>query len=119
VVGAVNDHLTSWRGTYRTTELLSGETTYVLSNAGHIASLVNPRGNPRASYFTGSGAGGVDADTWRANAKKQSGTWWEAWADWTTQRAGGEMDARPELGSLNHPVLDTAPGLYVRDRLPA
>jgi polyhydroxyalkanoate synthase subunit PhaC len=119
VMGALNDHLTPWRGTYRTTELLSGETTYVLSNAGHIASLVNPPGNPRASYLTGSGAGSVDADAWRADAEKRSGTWWEAWADWTIQRAGAEVDARPELGSLNHPVLDAAPGLYVRNNLPA
>ena len=27
--------------------------TFALSNAGHIASLVNPPGNPKASYFTG------------------------------------------------------------------
>lgn len=43
VMGALTDHLTPWRGTYRTTELTSGRSTYVLSNAGHIAALVNPR----------------------------------------------------------------------------
>ena len=40
-------------GCYRTTQLLSGDSTFALSNAGHIASLVNPPGNPKASYFTG------------------------------------------------------------------
>jgi poly[(R)-3-hydroxyalkanoate] polymerase subunit PhaC len=42
-VGAVTDHLTPWKSTFRTTQLVSGDCTYVLSNSGHIASLVNPR----------------------------------------------------------------------------
>jgi hypothetical protein len=50
--GAVTDHLTPWKGCYRTTQLLSGPMTFVLSNSGHIQSLVNPPGNPKASYYT-------------------------------------------------------------------
>lgn len=116
VVGAVNDHLTPWRGTYRTTQLLGGEdTTFVLSNAGHIASLVNPPGNPKASYFTGSGAGRLGADEWRAGAKQCTGSWWEIWADWTQDRSGALIDAPTDLG----PVLAEAPGLYVRDLVSA
>ena len=53
VTGALTDHLTPWEGCYRSTQLLSGPTTFVLSNAGHIQSLVNPPGNPKASYWTG------------------------------------------------------------------
>ena len=29
-----------------------GDSTFALSNAGHIAGLVNPWGNPKATYFT-------------------------------------------------------------------
>ena len=47
VTGAVTDHLTPWKGCYRTTQLLGGEATFVLSYSGHIASLVNPPGTPR------------------------------------------------------------------------
>ena len=119
VVGAVNDHLTPWRGTYRTTELMSGEATYVLSNAGHIASLVNPPGNPKASYFTGDGAGSVDADAWREGAVQHRGSWWEAWADWTVVRSGDQVAAPSSLGSAEHNILAEAPGLYVRDQLPS
>jgi polyhydroxyalkanoate synthase len=43
VTGAVADHLTLWKGCYRTTQLLGGDSTFVLSHSGHIASLVNPR----------------------------------------------------------------------------
>jgi hypothetical protein len=50
VTGAVADHLTPWKGCYRTTQLLGGDSTFVLSNSGHIASLVNPPANPKARY---------------------------------------------------------------------
>src|SRR5207249_10428377 len=53
VTGAIADHLTPWQGCYRTTQLLGGESTFVLSHSGHIASLVNPPGNPTAHYWTG------------------------------------------------------------------
>jgi polyhydroxyalkanoate synthase subunit PhaC len=118
VTGAVNDHLTPWTGCYRTTELLSGPSTFVLSNAGHIASLVNPPGNPKASYWVG-GKAGTDADEWLQTAEKRTGTWWEAWADWMLERSGEERPAPDAPGNAAHPPLEPAPGSYVRDRRPA
>jgi polyhydroxyalkanoate synthase subunit PhaC len=116
VTGAVTDHLTPWTGCYRTVRLLSGPSTFVLSNAGHIASLVNPPGNPKASYYLG---GSVDGDPqeWLATATKHTGSWWEAWADWINERSGPLIGA-PSVGSAEHPPLVNAPGLYVRDLLP-
>ena len=119
VMGAVNDHLTPWRGTYRTTELTTGPTTFVLSNAGHIAALVNPPGSPKASYFVGAGEGTVDADTWRKAAEQKSGSWWQEWADWTISYSGVKVSAPKTLGGAEQPVLTDAPGLYVRDQLPS
>jgi polyhydroxyalkanoate synthase len=49
----MTDHLTPWKGCYRTTHLLSGPMTFVLSTSGHIQSLVNSPGNPKASYYAG------------------------------------------------------------------
>nr|WP_231373549.1 alpha/beta fold hydrolase [Nocardia sp. 348MFTsu5.1] len=113
VVGAVNDHLTPWKGTFRTAELLGGDNTYVLSNAGHIASLVNPPGNPKASYFVGSMDSG-GPDEWLEGATKKAGSWWENWADWVTERAGRRVEAPTSLGSAQHPPQCAAPGTYVR-----
>ena len=118
VAGAVNDHLTPWRGTYRTTQLLSGPSEFILSNAGHIQALVNPPGNPKASYFSGP-TPGPDPDEWLRAATKTSGTWWTHWTDWLLQRSGEERTAPTALGNSDHPPLEDAPGLYVRDRLPA
>jgi polyhydroxyalkanoate synthase len=118
VTGATTDHLTPWRGCYQTTQLLSGQSTFVLSNAGHIASLINPPGNPKSHYFAGPEPVG-DADSWYASAKKQTGTWWEHWADWVGERSGAERRAPSNTGSRRHPNVEPAPGSYVRNQVPA
>jgi polyhydroxyalkanoate synthase len=118
VTGGITDHLTPWDGCYRTTQLLSGPSTFVLSHAGHIQSLVNPPGNPKASYHTG-GTPGPDAQAWRASAERHTGTWWEPWARWVLDRSGEERPAPEALGSTEHPPLEPAPGSYVLDRRPA
>jgi polyhydroxyalkanoate synthase subunit PhaC len=117
VTGALTDHLTPWKGCYQTTGLLGGPATFVLSYSGHIASLVNPPGNPKAHYWTG-GPPGADPEQWLARAEKHQGSWWEAWADWITARAGQRQPQPDSLGSERHPVLGPAPGLYVRDMAP-
>ncbi|MGW0020739.1 PHA/PHB synthase family protein [Rhodococcus sp. NPDC003382] len=117
VSGAIADHLTAWRSCYRTTQLLGGDTEFVLSFSGHIASLVNPPGNPKAHYWTG-GTPGPDPDTWLEHAERQQGSWWEAWADWAIARSGEETAAPAAPGSDRYPPLEAAPGRYVRD-LPA
>ena len=57
VVGAINDHIVPWHGSYKTGGLLGGNVRYVLSSGGHIAGIVNPPG-PKAWYeaadYTGS-----------------------------------------------------------------
>jgi len=117
VTGAVTDHLTPWKGCYRTTQLLGGPSTFVLSHSGHIASLVNPPGNPKAHYWTG-GVPGEDPEQWLAGAGKQQGSWWEAWAEWVIARSGDRRPRPGHLGSERYPVLSPAPGLYVCDLVP-
>jgi polyhydroxyalkanoate synthase len=117
VTGALTDHLTPWDGCYRTTQLLSGPSTFVLSYSGHIQSLVNPPGNPKAHYWTG-GQPGPDPEAWRAAAERHAGSWWEPWADWMLERSGDEVPAPSATGSAAHPPLEPAPGSYVRDRRP-
>ena len=111
--GATTDHLTPWKGCYRTTQLLSGPITFVLSNSGHIQSLVNPPGNPKASYYT-SQQPRHDPDQWLATATKHTGSWWEAWADWIIPHSGAERPASQSLGSSAFEPMTEAPGDYVR-----
>ena len=116
VMGAVADHLTPWRTTYQTTQMLGGETVYALSSAGHIASLVNPPGRPRMSYTIAPTLPGEHADDWRERAETRQGSWWEAWAEWLLERSGATVDAPPAPPADRTPPLGRAPGRYVFEK---
>jgi polyhydroxyalkanoate synthase len=116
VTGATTDHLTPWKGCYQATQLMSGPTTFILSNAGHIQAQVNPPGNPKAHYFAGP-APGPNPEVWLAASERHQGTWWDHWADWALERCPAEVPAPTDLGNADHPVLAPAPGTYVHQRL--
>ncbi len=68
VTGGLSDHLTPWDGCYRATQLLPGQSTFVLSPTGHIQTQVSPPGNPKSHYFVG-GEPGPDPHEWRAHRR--------------------------------------------------
>jgi polyhydroxyalkanoate synthase len=115
ITGALTDHLTPWKACYRSTQLLGGGSSFVLSNSGHIASLVNPPGNPKSSFWLGPKPG-PDPDQWLEAATKHTGTWWEVWAEWNLKRGGRKRAASKGPGSARHPALAAAPGEYVLQR---
>jgi polyhydroxyalkanoate synthase subunit PhaC len=112
VVGALTDHITPWKACYRTPALLGGESQFVLSSSGHIQALVNPPGNPKASFLTNA-ALPEDPDEWLASAVEQQGTWWDHWLDWLGARSGDLRQAPRRLGTSSYPPLEPAPGRYV------
>jgi polyhydroxyalkanoate synthase len=118
VTGATTDHITPWKGCYQTTQLLGGHNTFVLSNAGHIASLVNPPGNLKAHFYVGPEPG-PDPDQWQAESERRPGTWWEHWADWALVRSGDARRAPTKEGSRKFPPIEPAPGAYIRDLEPS
>ncbi len=115
VVAGVADHITPWENCYATTRLLGGDTRFVLSTSGHVAALVNPPGNPKASYRTGP-RGLEEAQDWLASAETHKGTWWQDVAAWLEARSGGRVPAPDALGGPTLPPLHPAPGTYVLDK---
>ncbi|MEE6165199.1 MULTISPECIES: PHA/PHB synthase family protein [unclassified Mycolicibacterium] len=115
VIGGVADHICPWQATYRSAQLLgSKDNTYVLSTSGHIAALVNPPGNPKASFR----AGAVDdstADEWLTENEPQKDSWWPHYIAWLTERSGPEVDAPQALGGPGYQPLAPAPGTYVHE----
>jgi polyhydroxyalkanoate synthase len=106
------DHIVSWRAAYATTQVLGGPVEFVLSNAGHIQSMVNPVGGAKASYREGPEAG-PDPNRWLAGSTEHRGSWWEHWIGWLAERSGDRSPAPTEQGSAAHPPLGPAPGTYV------
>ncbi len=86
VVAGVADHLCPWQSCYETTQLLGGKSRFVLSNSGHIAALVNPPSNPKATFQT-SEDDLPDADEWLKEARSESGSWWPDYAHWLAERS--------------------------------
>ena len=110
--GGTTDHLTPWNGCFASARLLGGPSTFVLTNTGHIQTLVAPPGNKKSRYWTGPEPTG-DAGAWRERATEHEGTWWDHWAGWIDERSGKWQKAPAELGSAVHPPLAPAPGTYV------
>ena len=117
VVGAINDHIVPWHGSYKSTGLMGGDVRYVLSSGGHIAGIVNPPG-PKAWYEVADAADGAqktspaDAEAWQVTASRHRGSWWEDWAVWSDARAGEHVKP-PSMGSKRHRPIADAPGEYV------
>jgi polyhydroxyalkanoate synthase subunit PhaC len=115
VIAGIADHLCPWQSCYRTTQLLGGQVTFVLSTSGHIASMVNPPGNPKATFQVAD-ENPADAAQWLAEASTVAGSWWPHYSAWLAARSGGDKKSRATAGSKEFAVLGPAPGTYVHDR---
>jgi poly[(R)-3-hydroxyalkanoate] polymerase subunit PhaC len=115
VVAGLTDHITPWQGCYETAKLYGERTTFLLANSGHIQSLLNPPGNPKACFWSGA-TGPADAEMWREQAAKHSGSWWPHWLDWIKARSGALAGVPATLGNEQHQPLEPAPGRYVMER---
>ena len=111
-VAGIADHITPWQSNYRSTQLLGSEPRFVLSTSGHIASLVNPPGNEKASYQVND-TNPPEAEAWLRGATTHKGTWWDDYVAWLGERSGTEKPAPKRLGGKGYKTLDPAPGVYV------
>ncbi|MWV12364.1 class II poly(R)-hydroxyalkanoic acid synthase [Pseudomonas sp. R-28-1W-6] len=114
-VAGINDHITPWDSVYRSALLLGGDSRFVLSNSGHIQSILNPPGNPKATYLDNGKLSG-DHRAWYYDAKKQEGSWWPEWLAWIQQRSGERRETVLSIGNSKYPAMEAAPGTYVHVR---
>ncbi|WP_405064750.1 alpha/beta fold hydrolase [Kribbella sp. NBC_01510] len=115
VLAAIADHITPWENCYRSAQLFGGTTRFVLSTSGHIAALVNPPGNPKASFHTNDDLTS-DAKVWLEGSDVHPDTWWTDLGLWLDERCGAQRPAPKALGSHRLSVLAEAPGTYVFDK---
>ena len=112
-LSAEQDHIAPWRSSYMGALLPGGDVRFVLSNSGHIAGIVNPP-SPKSIHYVVEGDQPLPetADEWLAAATMHPVTWWEDWAKWIGERAGG-MRKPPRMGSRKYRPIADAPGTYV------
>ena len=112
VAAGMTDHITPWQTCYRTTQLVSGHSQFVLCSSGHIQTVVADPKHPRLGYYVNPETP-PDAEQWMAGAKRHEGSWWEHWAGWLADRSGEQIAAPKSVGSRRFPAKEAAPGTYV------
>ena len=114
-VAGTTDHITPWESCYKSAGLFGGKCEFVLSNSGHIQSILNPPGNPKARYMTNSEMYG-SPKAWQESATKHADSWWLHWQNWLAERSGKSKKAPANLGNKSNPPGAAAPGTYVHER---
>ncbi|MCO7503705.1 MULTISPECIES: class II poly(R)-hydroxyalkanoic acid synthase [unclassified Pseudomonas] len=114
-VAGTNDHITPWKSCYKSAQLFGGKVEFLLSNSGHIQSILNPPGNPKSRYMTSSEMP-AQADDWQENSTKHTDSWWLYWQAWLAERSGALKPAPAKLGNKAYPSAEASPGTYVHER---
>ena len=112
MVAGVTDHITPWKACYRNVRIMGGDVEFILSNSGHLQSLLNPPGNPKAKYYTNKEFP-PRADRWLEGAEATNASWWLRWNEWLGERSGEMKNSPKKLGNKAFPPISQAPGEYV------
>ncbi len=112
VVAGRTDHITPWKTCYRSTQMVSGHSQFVLVSSGHIQTVVADPKHRGLGYYLNP-ATPPDPEEWLAHAERHEGSWWEHWAGWLGERSGDQSAAPASLGNARFPAQDPAPGRYV------
>ena len=106
------DHIAPWLHCWRgVAHMGSADKTFVLSESGHIAGIINPPGRIKYGHYISDAGFEGTAEEWRAVAQHAPGTWWPHWQEWLAAHSGPMVSAR-------HPAhsLAPAPGTYVHEK---
>ncbi|HDZ3698476.1 TPA: class I poly(R)-hydroxyalkanoic acid synthase [Vibrio vulnificus] len=116
-ISTKEDHIALWQGTYRGALNMGGNKTFVLGESGHIAGIVNHPAKNKYGFWVNDNLD-ESADEWLSNAQHKEGSWWTHWDQWLTQFNPAEKVLPYRQGSEVNPVMDVAPGSYVKQVLP-
>jgi len=111
-VACETDHIAAWKSCYAgVTQMGSRSKTFILSESGHIAGIVNPPSKKKYGHYTNDRILPTP-EAWQEAAVFHEGSWWPRWGAWLAKRSGKKVPAR-QPGDSTHSVLCDAPGEYV------
>ena len=118
VYASKEDHIVPWTTAYASTQILKGDSTFVLGASGHIAGVINPPAKKKRNYWVHTGQAPLDddADRWFETAESVPGSWWPRWNEWLAQYGGTQINARKKLGNAEFTPIEDAPGAYVKEK---
>lgn len=105
------DHIAPWKDSWRgVAQMGSEDKTFILSESGHIAGIVNPPSKKKYGHYMGGRDFSKDHRAWKESSSFSPGSWWPRWGEWLAERAGPMVAAR-DTGEGMTP----APGTYVHE----
>tara|TARA_R110000764_G_scaffold188350_1_gene273709 strand:- start:8745 stop:10550 length:1806 start_codon:yes stop_codon:yes gene_type:complete len=114
-IACETDHIAPWKDSFRGVQQMgSKQKTFVMTQSGHIAGIVNPPSKKKYGHYTNTDLSG-DHAAWLEGAQFHEGSWWPRWGAWLKKRSGKLVSARMP-GDSTHPVLCDAPGTYVSNK---
>ncbi len=112
-IACETDHIAAWPSCYAgVRQMGSRSKTFIVSESGHIAGIVNPPSKNKYGHYTNSDWPEAAAD-WREGAEFHEGSWWPTWEKWLASRSGKQVEARAVGTHKDYPALAPAPGIYV------
>ena len=114
-IACETDHIAAWKDCYRGVQQMGSRSrTFIVSESGHIAGIVNPPSKKKYGHYTNSDLT-LSADDWLKTADFTEGSWWPVWEKWLAKKSGKLVPARAP-GDDAHPPIAPAPGTYVRKK---
>ncbi|WP_028716768.1 class I poly(R)-hydroxyalkanoic acid synthase [Paracoccus sp. J39] len=111
-IACETDHIAPWKDSWRgIAQMGSKDKTFILSESGHIAGIVNPPSKKKYGHYTSDAGFDRDEQHWLDRAQHHEGSWWGRWGEWLARRAGEMVEARDPGDGFG-----PAPGLYVHER---
>jgi len=111
-IACESDHIAPARDSWRGVSLMgAADKTFILSQSGHIAGIINPPGKKKYGHYVSDGGFDRGYEGWRDQSSFREGSWWPTWAEWLRPRAGGLVPARDPGDGFG-----PAPGKYVHER---
>jgi polyhydroxyalkanoate synthase len=110
-----DDHVSAWAATYDSAKLFGGPVTFLLGGSGHNAGVINPPSANKHGFWVNDAMPDT-AEEWMAGAERREGSWWPHWQAWLSQDGAAEKVPARIPGDGKLPVIEPAPGSYVRMR---
>jgi polyhydroxyalkanoate synthase subunit PhaC len=115
ILASREDHIVPWQSAYRSKDILGKEARFVLAASGHVAGVINPPARKKRSHWV-NGNLNYDAEDWLDRAEEKPGSWWPDWDAWMKRHSSGTVPAPAQPGNASYPLIEPAPGRYVKQR---
>lgn len=112
-VSAREDHIAPWKTTYEGPKHFKGEKHFILTEAGHIAGIINSPNKNKYGYWTQKAWPDLP-DQWLNDAHYKKESWWLHWQKWISKKSGDKIKRNYKNPTLK--ALCPAPGTYVLEK---